>query len=389
MIIDVVEAIKGLSVDSAWSGEGLTPWWHGLDRGAGKGALESALGAGFLTAMDAREPAGLTWEPELERMYTIQGAIDNFRAIIRNDTRNVLGVVSDRYQVVSNEGMATVADSAFNGEARCTVAGSLGGGRTVFYCMKLHSFQVKGDDSPTDLYMVITSAHDGTGAAKVLVSPVRVVCQNTLRAARQSAAWESTIRHTGDTDAKMGDAMLALKRAEKFGAHFNALGDIMADTRYDAAEYGSTLATVMTATKKELDWLKAQQDDTTKSAGSWVPSPNAPLLDQLITAAPFVPEDLISKRVRDERDIMERMLTAGEGVEGTGLEGTAWGAFQGVTEYYDHHKTANLRETRNGDAASRRAQSILTGDAARAKGDALDIILAQTNLAAQADAIMA
>lgn len=386
-IIDVAEAIKGLNVESAYSGEGLTPWWHGLDRGNNEGALQAAVRDGMLTAVDARELAGLLWEPMLRKVYTEFGEVEGHRAIVRDDTGAALSVVSDRYSVVTNLSMAQVADSAFQGDARCTTAGVLAGGRVVFYAMKLFSFQVDGDPSPTDMYMVVTSSHDGKSSAKVLVSPIRVVCQNTLRAARHAAAFEMNIRHTGNVDAKMADAMTALKKTEEFGHRFHKLGNMMSATHY-ADEFGPVLAKVISATKKETDWLADQQAATVKGAGSWVPSPDMPLLDQLVTAAPYIPEDLVPERIRNERATMERLINAGTGVDGTALQGTAWGAYQGATEYLDHHKTTQLKDTEKSTGSDRRAMSILSGATSSTKSDVLDVILAQTDRTSEASALL-
>lgn len=363
------------NVERMYSGEKLVPWWVGMEAG------EAVVLDGMLTATEARAPAGLLWEPELLDLYTEAGLVDGWKAIARNDTRAHLGVVTDRYSTISNGTIARVADEMCGGRPCCTTAGVLRTGAVVWFCMKMGEFQVRGDDSPVVLYSVVTTGHDGCHRLKLLITPVRVVCNNTLRAAKMAAEYEVSVCHQGNVEGKFEEAAAAAREVLTFGEKFKALGDLLAATAY-AEEFGPALAMVLTATKAERTWLAEQQRGKNRTPPAWVPAPGAPLVDQLLAAAPRVPEDLIPAAVRDERAAIERLLTGAgaAGVEGTRLEGTAWGAFMGVTQHLDHATDVG------GD---RRAESILWGRAAKAKDLALDAILAQTNLVEAAERIMA
>lgn len=353
------------NVETMYSGEGLTPWHR-------RGTILD----GLLTAVAALQPAGLTWDPELRKMFTEHGLVDNYRAVVRSDNGKALGVVSDLFRPITNLAAAQACDAAVGGEACCTTAGSLRDGAIVWFCLKLGEFQINGDPSPTVLYMVVTNRHDGRGKARVLITPVRVVCENTLRAAMWASKWETGVIHVGDTDAKVADATKLARDAVLFGERFKAAGDLLVATPY-ADEFGPVLAQVLTATSAERDWLRDVQTSTTTTPPAWCPDPGAPIVQQLLQAAPHIPADLVPRKVREERETMERLIVAGTGVADTEIQGTAWGAFQGVAEWTDHHKSAGMRDTRLGSGADRRAESILWGQAADTKSDALEVILAQ------------
>ena len=70
-------------------------------------------------------------------------------------------------------------DSLMGEGAVYETAGSLREGKRVWLCAKLPKpINLVGDQ--TDLYLMFTNSHDASSAVKVAVTPIRVVCQNTL-----------------------------------------------------------------------------------------------------------------------------------------------------------------------------------------------------------------
>ena len=65
-------------------------------------------------------------------------------------------------------------------------------------------------------YLVFSNSHDGSGSIKVAMTPVRVVCQNTLNFALDNASRIWCANHTGDIGAKMEDARMTLFMAENY-----------------------------------------------------------------------------------------------------------------------------------------------------------------------------
>ena len=65
-------------------------------------------------------------------------------------------------------------------------------------------------------YIVFSNSHDGAGAIKVAMTPVRVVCQKTLNLALNTASRIWSTNHTGDIDSKMDDAKMTLFMAKSY-----------------------------------------------------------------------------------------------------------------------------------------------------------------------------
>lgn len=65
-------------------------------------------------------------------------------------------------------------------------------------------------------YLVFSNSHDGSGAIKVAMTPVRVVCQNTLNLALSSAKRIWSTGHIGEISEKMHEARNTLLLAEKY-----------------------------------------------------------------------------------------------------------------------------------------------------------------------------
>ena len=73
-----------------------------------------------------------------------------------------------------------------------------------------------------DQYLVITNSHGGGGAIKVLITNVRVVCQNTLNAALKGAKRSFSFKHTTNVGSRIDEAVAALKNGKDY---LNALGE--------------------------------------------------------------------------------------------------------------------------------------------------------------------
>lgn len=65
-------------------------------------------------------------------------------------------------------------------------------------------------------YLVFSNTHDGSGSVKVALTPVRVVCNNTLNLALKSAARSWSMIHTGNIADKLDEARDTLFMAEQY-----------------------------------------------------------------------------------------------------------------------------------------------------------------------------
>lgn len=131
--------------------------------------------------------------------------VDNNMATIRTDTNKSLGLVSDKYGIVSNKSAFEFVDMFCSGKFSdrdntpvIETCGVLGNGERVFVTAKFPKpivVDAKRDDL-IEMYVVFTTSHDGTGAVRCLCTPIRVVCNNTLRLALRENIGSLSFRHS-------------------------------------------------------------------------------------------------------------------------------------------------------------------------------------------------
>ena len=191
--------------------------WHGL----GVQVQEAP------ESKDALRLAGLDWKVYQREVYTDSGIrIDGYRANVRNTDNRVLGVVTERYKIVQNEEAFAFTDELLGKGVRYETAGSLQDGRRVWLLARLpKEYIISGEQiSP---YLVFSNSHDGSAAVRVAVTPIRVVCNNTLNLALSTAKRSWAMVHTGNIKGKIHEAQETLLMAEtymnKLGKEFETL----------------------------------------------------------------------------------------------------------------------------------------------------------------------
>lgn len=194
------------------------PAWHGIG---------TVLPEGTYTPADGARIAGLQWrvrvaplvarteEPAATdggpRMVTAEHEVPDHRAIVREDTGAVLGVVSPGYTPVQNAELVELLQRL--GRPVETM-GSMRDGRVVFALLRQGAFRIGAGDEVRQ-YLLAVTGHDGTRALSFLPTDVRVVCANTLRAAER-AGDGATVRlaHTSGITERLKTAAASLERAE-------------------------------------------------------------------------------------------------------------------------------------------------------------------------------
>ena len=180
--------------------------WHGL----------GTMVAEAPNSKDALRLAGLNWKVLQEPVYTEnEELIQGYKANVRDTDRKVLGVVTDRYKVIQNEEAFAFTDTLLGEGIRYETAGSLQEGRRVWMLARLpREFIIGGERiSP---YMVFSNTHDGSGAVKTALTPIRVVCNNTLNLALRTAKRSWSMIHTGDISGKIEEAKNTLLLADEY-----------------------------------------------------------------------------------------------------------------------------------------------------------------------------
>ena len=191
--------------------------WHGL----GTMVLEAP------DSQAALELAGLDWNVIQKSIETQDGIpITGFKANLRDTDNRVLGVVTDRYKVVQNREAFAFTDGLLGEGVRYETAGSLQEGRRTWLLAKLpQRYIISGDEIAP--YLVFMNSHDGTGSIKAAMTPIRVVCMNTLNLALSTAKRSWSTNHTGNIAGKMEDARYTLLYADQYMAELGKAIDKM------------------------------------------------------------------------------------------------------------------------------------------------------------------
>jgi len=194
--------------------------WHGLGV-----RVEEAL-----SSKEALEKSGLNWNviqsPIMTDAYDL---IPGHKANIRDIDKRVLGVVTDRYKVVQNHEAFAFTDNLLGEGVKYETAGALHEGRKIWLLAKLpDKYIMEGEQ--IEPYLVFSNDHTGNGSIKVAMTPIRVVCQNTLNISLNNAKRIWSTVHVGDLAHKMDEAHNTLLLAEKYmgklGAEFSRLSKI-------------------------------------------------------------------------------------------------------------------------------------------------------------------
>ena len=192
--------------------------WHGLGT-----PVEEAP-----NSYEALRIAGLNWKVESKPVFVNDKEVPNYVANVRDSDNSVLGIVTNRYKIVQNEEAFSFTDALISGDVRYETAGSLKNGKRIWLLAKLP--ETKVIDDVVVPYVCFTNTHDGTGAVQAIMSPIRVVCNNTLNLALTNAKRSWSMRHVGDINGKIEEAREVLGLADKYMKELNVFADKLANT---------------------------------------------------------------------------------------------------------------------------------------------------------------
>lgn len=240
------------------------------------------------------------------------------KAVCRLDNFEALGIVGNKYTVVQNiESLNFIYDILKHNpdikernDIVIETAGVLGRGERIFVTAKLpKGFKIGEEKDYTELYIVFTNSHDGSSSLTAMVTPVRVVCNNTLSAALGNNKSKVSFKHTKNIHNAMKEGLSLLNLSyEGFKANeqlYNALLNIKVDSNL-------------------LDELicKAMLNDN-----QLLQLTNSKGLE-------YVSTEIISTRLRnnmiDARDYVE--YGVGQGTN----KGTAYNAYMGLNSYLNN-----------------------------------------------------
>jgi phage/plasmid-like protein (TIGR03299 family) len=288
------------------------PAWHGL----GEVFTEEVSTAEMLKKAKLNN-----WDVRLEDIeIPNQFSSDkNYSFVVRDNpftlgNKDVLGVVGERYVPLQNEDLFDFADNLLDNGGRWETAGSIKGGRVVFGALALERETVLDPNGVSDkinTYLLVNTSHDGSIAIQASITPVRVVCANTLNLAlgnrgRGGSVKQSfKIRHTQTAQGKVAVAREALGLANAYMDEFDKMASAMIETEITKAQF-----------------------------------------DKIVNLAYPMPKDDAKKvSITKHANKIDLINDIYVGDFNNTISGTAWGALNALTERLDWHRAGRKGQT--------------------------------------------
>jgi len=165
-----------------------------------------------------------------------------------------------------------------------------------------------GANDKTTTYLLVHTSHDGSVAVQASITPVRVVCQNTLNLALGSVKQSFKLRHTQSIDGKIQVAREALNLTFNYMDKFEEEAQSLFNTKVDDKKFFDIITAIYP--KPDKDATKAQ---LTKWDNKIV------LLNSLYHESPT----------------------------NENIKGTAWGVLNALTERLDYFKQERKNNLEN------------------------------------------
>ena len=197
--------------------------WHGLGTKV----------EGDITPDQFQKVAGLDWTVEKQDMLTVNGVkVPNKQALVRTSDNTVLDTVGSGWNPVQNsEAFNFFQEYVMAGDMEMHTAGSLKDGQLVWALAKTNeSFELfKGD--VTENYFLFTNPHQFGKAINIRMTPIRVVCNNTLTLSL-SAKSDSmiTVNHRKEFDVEEVKEQMGIAR-EKM-EQYKSMAEFLGSKRY-------------------------------------------------------------------------------------------------------------------------------------------------------------
>jgi len=295
------------------------PAWHRLGKIIDKAmTINEAIKGANLDFKVGKVPCYANTE-----IYGVNGQVLNTRmlqvpdrfATYRKDNGDILGTVGNSYEVIQNEEAFDFFNTFLGESDACfQTAGCLGNGETVFLTAKLPAHIKVSDKDIVDQYLLLSTSHDGSKSIQIMFTPIRVVCNNTLSAALNSNAARINIRHTKSAKAKIDEAHKLMGITNERTKFMNECFPHMVDIKMTDKQVKNYIHTVF-LNANELELLAKSGLD------------NACRIEEISTRKSNIIDDVY------------KAYFIGPGQQLDTAQGTAWGAYNAVTCYFQNVKT--------------------------------------------------
>ncbi|MGO3896113.1 DUF932 domain-containing protein [Brevibacterium aurantiacum] len=256
------------------------------------------------TIGEATEMANLNWGLKVLpadhlTVMTDEGmtstSIPGMRLVTRADNSLTLGVVGNRYNPLQNDEVFALGEHFLARGARPTEAGQLDGGRRVFMDFSIPDGHVTiGQGDLVKFSLSIRANHDGRGDVTAALIGRRLVCSNGMTALIPNLPHTFSVRHTRHAAGRMIEAEEILDGAVRYAKEFSALAQEMLDTSFTETEFRTYIRT-----------LYPEPDKDSRAHALW-----RTRHDALLSLFRLAPTNELGR-------------------------GTAWSAYNALTEYLD------------------------------------------------------
>jgi len=305
--------------------------WHGLGQ-----RLTSPP-----TAEEAIKAAGLDWRVSLKPVCAMADGIwyeipDRY-AVVREDKWGleecpIFATVSENYTPLQNSEAFSFFDGLISTKrATYETAGALGQGERVWVMAKLKKDIVVAGKEKLEPYIMLANGHNAATAVRVILTPVRVVCQNTLNWAMQTTKSEFRVNHGRNMHRKLETVSVQIdeivRQYEVLGQQFSKM-----------AQHSM----VSDALPKYMETVFPIPEQGRYSDRNY-----ERMVDEVVA----------------RRALCSNLFETGRGNSEPGIRGSLWAAYNGVTDWADHRMRYKSR--------FQRFNSLFFGESAAAKRRAL------------------
>lgn len=287
--------------------------WHGL------GTIVSTE----QTAREAIKLAQLDYQVKQSDLFTDDKKINSHVAIIREDTKDILGITTPKYQVIQNVDAFSFFDTVVGeGQAIYHTAGALGLGERIWILAKLPNNIVVNKDDIVEKYLCLTTSHNGKSSLQMYFTPIRVVCQNTLNMSMSDMKNGISIRHSAQYKNQIEEARKILNVSIDYYKQFEQIVMQMENKQMQEKELNDYFNKVLEVNDES---------------------------------------DMSTRKENQKHEILS-LFDNGKGQK-TGNKHSLWKAYNSFTEYTDHYRTVkNLNKDK-----SNKIDSIWFGSGAKLK----------------------
>ena len=185
---------------------------------------------------EALHESGLDWDVEFRPVF-YDGKSDGWyepkiitdkKCIVRKDNDEILGIVGNKYKLKSNEEIFSYFDELIK-KYNATYKGgaSIDGGKIVFLQAKLDNGNMNSDDDIINNYLTLYQSFDGNSSLTIMITPIRMICDNQLAIARNKSELCFKIPHLKSMSDKMKYTENIFLKSQLYYKNFMHVAKIM------------------------------------------------------------------------------------------------------------------------------------------------------------------